>query len=331
MNNLKTSIKSIIILFILFFLAANSENKAQLDGARVYWPLPKNTNIFAFHGITGTINAAWNNFERVQPNVNIQNNLYMLTYTRVQPILGKTAYWTIALPAGQMDFLASPGGELEYTKGIGDPAISATVNLFGAPGMMAKEFIRYDLTTTVNFGIKASFPLGTYDSDDPLNMGSNQYKLKLFMPIVHSFTNWIPEDRLVLDIMPSVLFTTVNDNSLGTEIEQDPIFVVESHLSRDITKKAFISLDYSYIAGGKSTYTDNDTGIMVRESDAFDTHILGVTVNYKINDNMQIFLTHAQTISDANDAFDLEGSLLKATLSWSWHDYFEKVGDFHGN
>ena len=315
----------------IFFLLLHSNLFGQLDGARVYWPLLKNTNIIGAHLITGTLNAAWNNFERVQPNVNVQNNLYMLTYTRVQPILGKTAYWTIVLPAGQMEFLASPGGNLEYAKGIGDPGISATINLFGAPGMMAKEFIRYDLTTTVNLGVKATFPVGTYDSDKQLNMGSNQYKVKVFVPIVHSFSQWIPEDRFVLDVIPSVLFTTKNNNSMGSEIEQDPVFVIESHLSRDITKKAFISLDYSYIAGGKSTYIDKETGIVLRESDAFDTHILGATVNFKINDNMQIFLTHAQTISEASDAFDLQGSIFKATLSWSWHDYFERIGDFHGD
>lgn len=331
MNNVNYNSTLKLLAVLVFLLLSHSNSFAQLDGARVYWPLPKNTNIIGVHGITGTLNAAWNNFERVQPNLNVKNSLYMLTYTRVQPVLGRTAYWTIVMPAGQMELLASPGGNLEYTKGIGDPGISGTINILGAPGLRAKDYIRYDLTTTVNLGIKATFPLGTYESDNLLNLGSNQFKLKLFMPIVHLFTDWIPEDRLVLDIMPSVTFSTTNDNSLGSEIDQDPVFIIESHLSRDITKKAFISLDYSYIAGGKSTYTDKATGVVIKESEEFDTHILGATLNFKINNNMQVFITHAQTFSDASEAFNLQGSLLKATISWSWHDYFEKVGDFHGN
>ncbi len=322
-----------ILLYCIFFLISlNSKLFAQLDGARVYWPLPKNTNILAAHLVTGTINATWNNFEFIQPNINIQNNLYMLTYTRVQPVLGKTAYWTIMLPAGQIETNSSLPipGNIQFAKGLADPGISATINILGAPGMMAKEYLRYDLATTVNFGIKATFPLGNYDSDEALNLGSNQYKIKFFMPMVHAFSFWAAGERLALDFTPSATIITKNDDAMGSEVEQDPVFMIESHLSRDITKRAFISLDYSYIFGGAATYTDKASGVTVKESDEFDTHLLGLTINFQVNDHMQLFLTHVQTFNDNNDKITLKGAIVKASLTWSWHDYFEKVGDFHG-
>jgi len=327
MNKLKLT----SVLFAILFLGS-SKVFAQLDGARVYWPLPKNTNILAAHIVSGTMNATWNNFELIQPSINIQNNLYMLTYTRVQPILGRTAYWTLILPAAQIETNTSlPVPELsQLSKGLADPGFSATINIFGVPGMRAKDFIRYDLNTTINFGVKATFPLGTYDSDEMLNVGSNQYKIRFSLPMVHAFSFWAPGERLVLDVMPSATLITKNDNSMGNEIEQDPLFVIESHLSQDITKRAFLSLDYSYIFGGEANYTDKETGMIVKKSDAFDTHLLGVTANFEINDHMQIFLTHAQTFNKPAD-ISLEASLLKVSLTWSWHDYFEKVGDFHGD
>jgi hypothetical protein len=324
-------LKLISALFVILFLGS-SKIFGQLDGARVYWPLPKNTNILAVHYVSGTMNATWNNFELVQPSINIQNNLYMLTYTRVQPILGRTAYWTVMLPAAQIETNTSlPVPELlQLGKGLADPGLSATINLFGAPGMRAKDFIRYDLTTTINFGVKATFPLGTYDPDEMLNVGSNQYKIRFSLPMVHAFSFWAPGERFVLDVMPTATLITKNNNNMGNEIEQDPLFVIESHLSHDVTKRAFLSLDYSYIFGGKATYTDKETGMIVKTTDDFDTHLLGVTANFEINDHMQLFLTHAQTFSKPGD-ISLEGSLLKATLTWSWHDYFEKVNDFHGD
>ncbi len=322
----------IISVILLIILSGALKVYPQLDGARVYWPLPKNTNILAVHFVSGTLNATWNNFELIQPSINIQNNLYMLTYTRVQPVLGRTAYWTIMLPAAQIETNTSlPVPELSQVgKGLADPGISATINLFGAPGMRAKDFIRYDLTTTVNFGVKATFPLGTYDSDEMLNVGSNQYKIRFSLPIVQALSFWAPGERFVLDVMPTATIITNNKNSMGNEIKQDPLYVIESHLSRDITKRAFLSLDYSYIFGGKSTYTDNKTGMMIRETDSFKTHLLGLTANFEINDHMQLFLTHAQTFSKPED-ISLKGSLLKVSLTWSWHDYFEKVNDFHGD
>ena len=292
-NKLRVAFVLIVILFL-----GSSRVFAQLDGARVYWPLPKNTNIVAVHFGTGTMNATWNNFELLQPGLNIQNNIYMLTYTRVQPIFGRTTNWTVIIPAADIQTntsLPDPGLS-QLAKGLADPGLSATINLLGAPGMRAKDYIRYDLTTTLNFGFKTTFPFGNYDDEELLNIGSNRFKFKFFLPIVHSFTFWAPGERLVLDVTPSVTLATKNNNSMGNEIEQKPLFVIESHLSYDITKRAFLSLDYSYVFGGKATYIDKETGLVVRTTDSFDTHLLGVTANFEINDHMQIFLTHAQTI-----------------------------------
>lgn len=40
---------------------------------------------------------------------------------------------------------------------------------------------------------------------------------------------------------------------------------------------------------------------------------------------MRLLLTHMQTLSEQHGNVSLEGSLTKATLSWSWHDVLEKV------
>ena len=320
--------KIFLTIFIICGMAASA--LAQLDGARVYWPLPKNTNIVGAHVIFGTVNAAWSNWERLQPSVDIQNNLYMLTYTRIQPILNRTAIWTLILPAGDIKTNASlpvPGNQ-DFINGIGDPGFSATINLFGAPGLKAKEYVRHDLNTTINLGVRATFPVGQYDSDEALNMGSNQFKIRFSMPMVKALNAWIPGKRIALDVMPSITLISKNNDSQGSEVKQDPVLIVESHLSRDMTKKAFVSVDYSFISGGKATITDKATGVVTKTKN-METHLLGATVNFQINDNLQLFLTHMQTINQDSEPVTLQGSLLKATLTWSWHAVLQRAKDFH--
>jgi hypothetical protein len=305
---------------------------ATFDGPRVYWPLPKNTNIVSGHYLFGTANASWTNWSRIQPELNISSDLYMLTYTRVQPVFGRTAYFQLSLPAATLD-TSSPlsiAGDT-FTNGFGDPVLGATFNLYGTPGLKAKEFLRHDLDLSVHLGVQVTFPFGQYDGEESLNVGSIQWKVRLSAPIVKSLGPWVPGKRLTLEVMPAVVLFGDNDDAQGGEIEQDPLWSVEVHLTRDMTQQAFVSLDYTWIDGGEETLLDGDTGSVLRESQGLETQMLGATLGFEVNDHLRLFLTHMQTFSEEEDGLSLEGSLTKVTLSWSWHDVLEKVRQFRRN
>lgn len=303
---------------------------AAFDGPRVYWPLPKNTNIVSTHLVSGTANAAWTNWSRVQPNVDIQSDTFMLAYTRVQPAWGRTVFWQAIVPASTVSTSSSlplPTDDT-FVNGFADPTFGATINLYGVPELMAKDFVRHDLDLSINLGLNVSPPLGEYDSDQALNVGSNQWKTRLSAPIIKALGPWVPGRRTTLEIMPAVVYFTDNDDAQGSEIEQDPLYSVEVHLTRDMTQEAFISLDYTWLDGGEETIIDKSTGQTVRTTGGVDARLLGVTLGFEVNDHMRLFLTHMQTTSEANDNYSLEGSLTKITLSWSWHDVLERVRQF---
>ncbi len=306
-------------------VAANTAH-AQLDGTRAYWTLPKNFNVMAVHSITGTANATWVNLQHIQPTLDIENQLYLLTFTRSQPTFGRSTWYTAALPAGVIKTNSSlPVATNDpFVHGVGDPSLSVTMNLFGAPGLMLREFVRYDQRTTVSLGMKASLPIGQYDAEEPLNVGSNQFKLRASLPIVHSLGPWVPGSRTTLEVAPSLTWLADNDDSQGNTVEQDPLTAVETHLTRDITRRAFLSLDYSYIRFGSSTARDNTSGTVTQVTDATSAHLLGGTVNFQINDNLSLFLTHMQTFSPEDKPVVLEGALSRVTLAWSWHRVIER-------
>lgn len=307
--------------------------RAQLDGTRVYWPLPKNMNVLALHRLDGTVNATLTNLNFIQPSLDIENELYLLTYSRSQPVFGRSTVFTAVLPAGIIRTSSSlPVATNDpFVHGIGDPSLGATINLIGAPGLMLREFVRYDLETVVSLGMNVTFPVGQYNDEEPLNVGSNQWKVRFALPIVRSLGPWVAGSRTTVEVTPSLTWLGDNDDFQGQTVEQDPLVAVEAHLTRDVTRRAFISADYSFIRFGKSTSTSNASGTVTGTTDATETHLLGATLNFQINDNLALYLTHMQTFGGDETPVALEGALFRATLTWSFHRVIERRRDFSGS
>ncbi len=306
---------------------------AQFDGARVYWPLPKNTNIISGTYLSGTANATWSNWSRVEPQFDVRTDLFFLGLTRVQPIFGRTTFWQLLVPAATIDTSSTlPGGVgEEFANGLGDVSLGGTINLFGAPALKAKEFVRYDLGWSVNFGVQVTAPTGDYDEDEMLNVGSDQWKTRLSMPIVRSLGAWVPGRRTTLEVMPTATFFGNDPRSGDIEIDQDPLYGLEVHLTRDITQQAFVSLDFSWLEGGEEARKDPATGAVLDETAGVDAKLLGATLGFEVNDHLNLFVTHMQTVSEDSNSLNLSGSLTKVLLSWSWHDVLERVREFRGN
>jgi len=319
----------LIILLVLFTNVVH----AQLDGARVNWPLPINTNIVTATVVNGTANASMSVFDRVQADVDIDSDLYVLSYLRSQAILGRTVHWQALLPAGSQS-TNSPlplSTNRTYADGLGDVSIGGTINLIGAPELPVREALRYEVDLNVSLGVLVTFPTGSYDKDEVLNMGSNRWSTRISLPIVKSLTDWVPARRTTLEVTPAVVFFGDNDNSVGSTIKQDPVYSVEAHLTRDMTSKAFISLDYTWIDGGDQAFTDNTTGLSAGATSGLGAQLAGVTLGFKINDNLNLNLTHMQTIGESSDPFELNGSLTKVMLNWGWHDVLEPRRRSQGN
>ncbi|WP_242157209.1 transporter [Aestuariivivens sediminis] len=325
--------KKIILTFVLMVITCNIY--AQLDGPRTYWALPKNLNILSAHAINGNANASLNNLTFVNPSIVAENNLYLLTYTRSQPIFGRTFYSTLFLPAGNINATVNidPQGpaatsETFFQHGLGDIVWSNTINIFGAEGLMIKDFLRHENRTLVYFQSAITFPTGQYEEGNPINIGSNQFKYKFGLPMVQHLGKFVDGQRLSLEVFPS--YTLIGDNKdfQNQKVNQKGMFTIESHLTKDITSKAFMSLDYSFMSGGGAEFISNDTGMVMKEQAAQNVHLIGATVNFNINDRLNLFLTHNQTFSSGNDNVSLDGTVTKLTLSWSFHDFQEKFKSF---
>ncbi len=325
--------KYLYILLVATLMIGRAD--AQIDGPRTYSALPKNLNILSAHFIEAKANASINNLSFITPDATIDNNLYMLTYTRSQPIFGRTFYSTLILPAGNITATLDVDGpgpvsssNTIFQHGFGDLTWLNTINLIGAEGLMIKDFMKHENPSLLYFQVGITFPIGQYNSEQAVNIGSNQYKLKLGLPFVQRIGPWVDGKRTTLEVFPAYTFISNNDDFQGQEVEQKGLFALESHLTRDITKKSYISLDYSYINGGDAEFFLKETGALVNEQAGQNVHLIGATVGFNINDNLNLTLTHNQTFSSGNDAVSLDGTLTKITLSWSFHDFQDKFKNY---
>jgi hypothetical protein len=67
-----------------------------------------------------------------------------------------------------------------YWSGLGDPRLRFSVNLLGAPAMAGTDYQKFRRTprTILGFSFRVPFPLGQYDSDRVVNLGSNRWAFR---------------------------------------------------------------------------------------------------------------------------------------------------------
>lgn len=325
--------KRLYFLTITILILGNVH--AQLDGPRTYDALPKNLNILSAHYINARANASINNLSLITPDANVDSNLYMLTYTRSQPIFGRTFYSTLILPAGNMSAtldVDAPGpvdsSNTIFQHGFGDLTWLNTINLIGAEGLMIKDYMKHEKPTLLYFQAGVTFPIGQYNSEEAVNMGSNQFKFKLGLPFVQRIGPWVDGKRTTLEIFPAYTLISDNKDLQGQEVKQEGLFTIESHLTRDFTKKSYISLDYSYINGGDAEFFSKDTGMLVNQQAGQNVHLIGASIGFNINDSLNLTMTHNQTFASGNDNISLDGTMTKLTLSWSFHDFQSKFNSY---
>ncbi len=100
------------------------------------------------------------------------------------------------------------------------------------------------------------FPLGQYNNFKQLlpgaiNLGTNRWQFRQELNFTQGF-EVIPGHNAYFEVTLGLDEYTKNTNfgAAGQTLKQDPLFTVESHVSYDITKSVFASLDYYGHFGG---------------------------------------------------------------------------------
>ena len=208
-------------------------------------------------------------------------NMGLLAYVRTMDVAGKSAKAGVLLPYADLSADGYLDGDYRTreTDGLVDPAFYFTINLFGAPILSLEEFKDYQQDTIIGLTFKLTAPLGVYDKDKLLNIGTNRWSFKPEFGISKAIGRW------TLDAAAAAIFYTDNDQfDNGKTRQQDPIYSLQGHVIYSFKNHIWAAVSATYYTGGRTTI-DGTT-----RDDLQQNWRTGFTVAIPVNRNHSIKL-----------------------------------------
>jgi hypothetical protein len=232
---------------------------AQADGPRSQTLIPTGVNIIVPSYVHLSGNYNFGNSILV-PGADVRSEVFIGTYVRAFAIGDRYAQIYINPIWGSIDArgtVTRPNGQVSSAKvdtsGPGDAIFNFKIGLIGAAPLGLKDIGKQNREFSLSAFVGVTAPTGEYDSDKPLNLGTNIWAFRLGFPMVVPWGE--PQTPTYLEIFPSAtLYTDNNDPTLGArKLEQAALFDVQTHLSHNFTPKFWGSIDLRYRFGGETT------------------------------------------------------------------------------
>jgi hypothetical protein len=233
---------------VLVCLIVGAPAGAQELEPGAYWPIPAGFNIVT---VASTVSWGDVNFDPTLPIDDASATLgtTALAFTRAFDLAGRSANIGVASPVigGKVagNYLNQPTQIERF--GLGDPRIRFAVNLYGAPAMTPREFATYRQRLIVGVSLTAAPPLGQYDNQRLINLGSNRWSFKPEIGLSRQYGQW------VLETMVGAWFFTDNDDFYGGRTRsQKPIQVTQVHLTHR-WPGMWLSGNANFYVGGRTS------------------------------------------------------------------------------
>jgi hypothetical protein len=181
--------------------------------------------------------------------------------------------------------------------GLIDPRFRLSINLYGAPALTLKEFANYKQDIIIGASMQFGVPLGQYDPDKLLNIGTNRWSIKPEIGVSKAL------GPLILELAAGVTFYTPNNDFLGSkEKEQDPLYSLQGHVVYGFKSGVWVALDGTYYRGGQTTIDG------VGGDDLQENSRVGLTIALPVNrhNSIKVFGSTGATTRTGGD-FDSVG------------------------
>jgi hypothetical protein len=209
-------------------------------------------------------------------DANAKVDMGLLGYVRALDVMGKSAKTGVLLPYADLYADGYVDGEFRTRDdtGLADPAFYFTINLYGAPALSFKEFKDYQQDTIIGFTFKLTAPLGVYDTDKLLNIGTNRWSFKPEFGISKAIGRWTLEGAAA-----AVFYTDNDEFDNGKTRQQDPIYSVQGHVIYSFPRNIWAAVSATYYEGGRTTIDG------VTKNDLQENWRTGFTAAFPLNRN----------------------------------------------
>lgn len=225
----------------------------------------------------------------------------ILAYARSLDIFGKSGKIDVIAPYTHLSGHGMVAGERRErnVSGFHDPRARFSVNFYGAPALSLEEFAKYKQGLLIGASVQVSAPLGQYDPDRLINLGSNRWFVR---PDIGISRQW---GDVTLELASGAMFFSDNDDFFGGQrLEQEPLSITQFHLTYNVVPGVWAAVSGNYDYGGRTTVDG------VQKDDFQKNARLGVTLALPVNRNNSIKLYASTGVhTTVGNDYDLLGAL----------------------
>jgi len=220
------------ICLALSFLLFGEELLAQSLEPRLYSNAPTGIN-FLIVGYNYSKGALATNTAIPLIDPKLRLNIGILAYATTYGLFGKSAKFNLIIPTVNIDGSAIFKGEYveKNITGLGDIKAKVSVNLFGAPALTKKEFVKYKQDLIIGTSLEVTFPTGKYKKEKLVNIGTNRWAAKIGVGASKSLGDFTVE--LLVD---AEFYTANNHFYVENKKEQEAIYSTQAHLIYNIKR-----------------------------------------------------------------------------------------------
>ena len=265
-------IVSLGLLAVLYFASASETAYAQDLEPRAFANTPVGMN-FLIAGYAHSKGTVGTDPSVPLTDTEVELNSAVLAYVRTLDLWGRSGKIDLIIPYTWADGRAKLAGQERTRKvsGFSDPRLRFSMLLYGAPALSLEEFRDYKPDIIIGTSLEVTAPLGKYQSDRLLNVGTNRWSFKPEVGISKTI------GPLTLEIATGVRFYTDNNNFLsGRTLEVNPLYSVQGHLIYSITPGIWLGLNGLYYTGGRGIIDGN-------KGESLEDARIGLTLALPIN------------------------------------------------
>jgi hypothetical protein len=173
----------------------------------------------------------------------------LLAYARSLDFWGRSGKVDVIVPYSGLSGTAlfmDQEREREIT-GFHDPRLRLSVNLYGAPALSFEEFAAYEQDLIIGVSVAVTTPLGQYDSDKAVNLGTNRWSVKPELGISKAL------GPVTLELAAGATVYTKNDDFFGRTREQDPLYSLQANIIYQLRWGIWGAVTATYLTGGRTT------------------------------------------------------------------------------
>jgi hypothetical protein len=220
-------------------------------------------------------------------------------YAHVFELWGQSAKIDVIAPYTWLSGTALYKGEpVERTvDGFADTSVRLSANLYGAPALSLKEFAAYQQDLIVGASLRVTPPVGQYDNQRLVNIGTNRWSFKPEVGVSKAFDPWTVEVKAGI-----TFFTDNKDFNAGNTRSQDGMYSLGWHVIRSFANGMWASVDATYFGGGRSTVNG------VQSNDLQQNWRVGGTLAIPVDRQHSVKLYASSGVSDrTGSSYDLLG------------------------